>query len=162
MNRGDIYYIARTYQENGSEQQAGRPAIIVSNNKGNANSEVVEVVYLTTRPKKDLPTHVAIYSSTLPSIALCEQIDTVSKNRVGDKIGTITDEEASAVDAALAISLGLKQEEQQPELEISPEAAIGTNAAVQILCTFKEITAERDVYKKLYSELLATVTKGGG
>ena len=60
MKRGEIYYIESTYRETGSEQRGGRPAVIVSNDKNNENSEVVEVVYMTTKPKNDLPTHVFI------------------------------------------------------------------------------------------------------
>lgn len=157
MNRGDIYYVARTYNEDGSEQQADRPAVIVSNNKNNERSGTVEVVYMTTQPKKDLPTHVHILSSTYPSTVLCEQIHTVSKSRVGDKIGTLTEEEAAAVDEALAISLGLKQEHPT-----SPSALTSYEASVKILCDFQKIQTERDVYKQLYNELLATITKGGG
>lgn len=52
MKRGEIYYIESTYRETGSEQRGGRPAVIVSNDKNNENSEVVEVVYMTTKPKK--------------------------------------------------------------------------------------------------------------
>ena len=42
MKRGEIYYIESTYRETGSEQRGGRPAVIVSNDKNNENSEVVE------------------------------------------------------------------------------------------------------------------------
>lgn len=74
VKRGDIYYIVNNYQEEGSEQRAGRPAVVVSNDKGNQHSNVIEVVYLTTQPKTDLPTHIDIKSANRPSIALCEQI----------------------------------------------------------------------------------------
>lgn len=60
MKRGQIYYIESNHQEIGSEQRAGRPAVIVSNDKNNENSTTVEVVYMTTQPKNDLPTHVFI------------------------------------------------------------------------------------------------------
>ena len=43
MKRGEIYYIESTYRETGNEQRGGRPAVIVSNDKNNENSEVVEV-----------------------------------------------------------------------------------------------------------------------
>lgn len=66
MKRGEIYYIESTYRETGSEQRGGRPAVIVSNDKNNENSEVVEVVYMTTKPKNDLPTHVFIRSALSP------------------------------------------------------------------------------------------------
>lgn len=71
MKRGEIYYIESTYRETGSEQRGGRPAVIVSNDKNNENSEVVEVVYMTTKPKNDLPTHVlsGVHSPLLPSYA---------------------------------------------------------------------------------------------
>lgn len=150
MNRGDIYYIARTYQENGSEQRANRPAVIVSNNKNNENSGAIEIVYMTTKPKKDLPTHVLIHSVCRPSIVLCEQIHTVSKARVGEKLGTVTDQEMAAIDSALSISLGLSNGEP-PAVEATIEAFTKMIAA----------QAERDVYRKLYTDLLATVTKGG-
>lgn len=62
IKRGDIWYVSKD-NYTGCEQAAGRPAIIVSNEKNNACAETVEVVYLTTQPKKDLPTHVLIRSS---------------------------------------------------------------------------------------------------
>ena len=107
MKRGEIYYITSNYQEVGSEQRAGRPAVIVSNNNNNNNSETVEVVYLTTKPKNDLPTHVLTRSTAQTSTILCEQICTVSKLRLGNFIGTLTEKELQEVDIALAISLGL-------------------------------------------------------
>ena len=107
MKRGEIYFIRSTHREEGSEQRADRPAVIVSNNKNNEHSETVEVVYMTTRPKTDLPTHVFTRSALSPSTILCEQIFTVSKQRVDAQIGKLTDSEMLSVDAALAISLGL-------------------------------------------------------
>ncbi len=79
MKRGQIYYIRTTYSEEGSEQRGDRPAVIVSNDANNQHSETVEVVYMTTQPKHDLPTHVYIRSALKPSTVLCEQIHTVSK-----------------------------------------------------------------------------------
>lgn len=104
--RGEIYYIKRGPSV-GSEQQAGRPAIIVSNDQGNTYSGTAEIVYLTTAPKTDLPTHVTIRSTLKQSTALCEQIQTVDGSRIGDYIATCTDQEMSLIDAALMISLGI-------------------------------------------------------
>lgn len=108
MKRGEIYYIEPAYSETGSEQRAGRPAVIVSNNNNNSNSGVVEIVYLTTQPKTDLPTHVLTRSTGQPSTILCEQICSVSTQRVGTYSGTLTTKEIQALDTALAISLGLE------------------------------------------------------
>ena len=70
--RGEIYYIYET-EVSGNEQAGGRPGIIISNDVGNEHSPVVIVVYLTTREKKPLPTHVKINTADKPSTALCEQ-----------------------------------------------------------------------------------------
>lgn len=162
MNRGDIYYVERTYQEDGSEQQAGRQAVIVSNNKNNENSGTVEVVYMTTQPKKDLPTHVHILSSTYPSTVLCEQIHTVSKSRIGDKIGALTEKEAAAVDEALAISLGIDLGQRDYPSDCDGSTFLDNEKAAELLRESIAAIAERDVYKKLYTDLLSIITKGGG
>lgn len=159
--KGQIYYVNKaggTFV--GSEQMAGRPAIIVSNNTGNHYSNVVEVVYLTTQCKADMPTHVPILSARKTSIALCEEIVSVDKQRLGKYIGTITSEEMQQVNQAMMISLGIfpeslthmisnmmmvyvKNREQKTEIEVDRESYIRTQA-------------ERDVYKKLYGDLLYT------
>ena len=111
MKRGEIYFIKSNHNEIGSEQRSDRPAVIVSNDKNNEHSETVEIVYLTTKPKTDLPTHVLTRSALSPSTILCESVFTVSKKRVKEWIGTLTDSEMKSVDAALAISLGLDFEQ---------------------------------------------------
>lgn len=105
--RGDIYYIRGAYGT-GSEQRGERPAIIVSNDTGNAHAPVVEVVYLTTKRKTIIPTHVYINSSQRPSIALCEQVVTICKSRLERYIGSITVAEMRRIDRALSVSLGIR------------------------------------------------------
>lgn len=106
VKRGDIFFVVGG-AATGSEQEADRPAIIVSNDTGNKHAPVVEVVYLTTKKKAGLPTHVYIGSAERPSIALCEQIVTVCKSRLARHIGSVTEEEMSRVDKALSKSLGI-------------------------------------------------------
>lgn len=104
--RGQIYYVyPKDYT--GSEQGGGRPAIIVSNDVGNEYSQVVEVVFLTTMEKKPLPTHVAINSAKYPSTALCEQIDSVDKERIGGYINEISQAEMKNIERALLVSLDI-------------------------------------------------------
>lgn len=117
VKRGDIFFIVdNSRQENktiGSEQWAGRPAIIVSNDIGNNVAPIVEIVYLTAQEKpNNMPTHVRIHSSKKPSLALCEQIQTISKDRLGNKVGHITPGEQYEIDKALAISIGIKVKTQ--------------------------------------------------
>lgn len=82
--RGEIFYIRNESEYSGNVQGGGRPAVIISNDIGNNAAPILEVVYLTTQEKKPLPTHVKINSSKYPSTVLCEQIDTVNKDKVGD------------------------------------------------------------------------------
>lgn len=109
MRRGDIYYIRVPLDVIGSEQGGNRPGIVVSNDIGNRHASVVEVVYLTGGyKKKQLPTHVRIQSSPHASTALCEQVYTVHKERLGRCMGHINHMEQAEIDRALRISLGLE------------------------------------------------------
>ncbi len=108
VKRGDIYFVTGTYGT-GSEQAGERPAIVVSNDTGNRYAPVVEVVYLTTKRKTLIPTHVFINSSERPSIALCEQIVTVCKSRLERYIGSVTVAEMRRIDKALSTSLGIQK-----------------------------------------------------
>jgi mRNA interferase MazF len=170
MKRGDIYYINSTHAEQGHEIRAGRPAVIVSNDKNNECSGTVEVVYMTTKPKNDMPTHVFTRSSREPSTILCEQITTVSKDRVGDYYGRLADNELQILDNALAISLGLDfgaapvmREPTDEELEKAwrewlarPENHLFFPDDYKSPELIKTET-ERDIYQKLYTELLEHV-----
>lgn len=91
----------------GSEQYADRPAVVVSNQQNNEHSGTVEVVYMTTQPKTDLPTHVTIRSTGRPSTVLCEQINSISVERIGSYIGEVSEREMENIDIALMISLQL-------------------------------------------------------
>lgn len=112
--RGDIYYIGKNpYRPthgcvmNSARDHDVRPAIIVSNDQNNASAYILEVVYLTTSPKKDLPTHCTIRSANRVSTAICEQITTISDEQLVEYMATCTEEEMRMVDACMAISLGL-------------------------------------------------------
>ena len=107
--RGDIFYIEDNYRTEGSEQRPGRPALVVSNNTGNYHSDIVSIVWLTTAEKKPLPTHCNILSR-VPSIAICEQVVTISQNRLGEYVRTATEAEMHEIDRCLMIALGLNPE----------------------------------------------------
>lgn len=106
FHRGDIVHV-RDVPFSGSEQCGGRPAVVVGNDTGNRFAPVLEVVYMTTRRKRKMPTHVRIFSAHRPSTVMCEQIQTVSKQRITDKWGRVTPAELEKIDRALRISLGL-------------------------------------------------------
>ena len=162
VKRGDIYYIVNNYQEEGSEQRAGRPAVVVSNDKGNQHSNVIEVVYLTTQPKTDLPTHIDIKSANRPSIALCEQISSVSKDRLGNYIGTCTKYELEMLNAGMMISFGIDipiqkvivqpQEKKEEPIKAMPQEKPSEELIKAI--------AERDMFERLYREMLEKLIGG--
>lgn len=147
--KGDIFYIQNNGRVTGSEQYSDRPAVVVSNNTGNEHSGVVEIVYLTSQPKKDLPTHTKVLCN-VPSTALCEQIYTVSKERLGSYIRTCTEKEIAAIDDALKISLGLNgsDETQNDSEEVEKLKNQLKEAGAKIKEQKKEITDLRTIFEE--------------
>lgn len=146
MKRGEIYFIQR-HETMGSEIAKARPGIIVSNNALNGTSTVVEVVYLTTAPKKDLPTHAVITATGRCSTAICEHIDHISKELIGDFCGEVSEEEMEAVDRALLFSLGI-------ETLPSAREPIYEKHLVEAVGQLERLKAERDRYAKMVDHLL--------
>ena len=136
INRGDIFYVSRE-ETVGSEQRAGRPAIIVSNPECNEHSPVVEIVFLTCQRKRPMPTHVKIESVGRRSTALCEQITSIDVSRLGDYKGHVTDEEMHQIDMALMCSLGLHPLTQQATL-IPAQSKVDDAALAMIALRFLE------------------------
>lgn len=161
MRRGDIHYIEDTYRNTGSEQKAGRPAVIVSNDANNAHSATVEIVWLTTAPKHNLPVHVQINSTSRTSIALCEQITSVAVERIGSYYATCSDEELRALDKALALSLDL------PKYEPSYARSRHTDSEYEKLveelnnaqAALKEAETKRDMYQTMYDSVMSKLIK---
>lgn len=90
--KGDIFW-AELEGEAGSSMQAGRrPVLIISNNKSNQFSKIINIIPITSKMSKaKLPTHVLIEECGLskPNIALAEQITSINKDRLEKKIGSI-------------------------------------------------------------------------
>lgn len=143
MNRGEIWYVTK-FPSDGCVQESGRPAIIVSNDTGNKFSSVVEVVYLTTKDKKPMPTHVEITSSMLTSTALCEQIHSVSKELLTGYCGKCTEKEMKQIDNALAVSIGLNSKAAENEQNAEKESDESVILALQV---------ELKVYKELFTQI---------
>jgi len=93
--RGDIFFLDLG-QHTDSRQSGFRPVILVSNDLANKYSPIVTVIPVTSKPKKQLPTHVLLplYSTNAldrPCTALAEQILTVDKIALGERKGCVTD-----------------------------------------------------------------------
>ena len=113
INRGEIYY-ADLSPVVGSEQGGVRPVLVVQNNIGNKYSPTVIVAAITSQlTKAKLPTHIELnkQKSNLPkdSVVLLEQIRTLDKRRLGEKLSSLDEMAMQKVDLALIISFGLTQ-----------------------------------------------------
>lgn len=178
--RGDIFYIEKNFHHEGAIISGSRPAVVVSNDIGNKHADFIEVVYLTSRDKKPLPTHANVICK-VPSIAMCEQVDSVHKDRLGDFIRSCTADEMRDIDNALLVSLGLDSpigtiepiENIAPKFSYSESKALeDAESKIKILTAVKnsmeeiikennedirKLEAENKVLKELYDQLLAKV-----
>jgi mRNA interferase MazF len=145
ITRGQIYWIKPSeYREAiGHVQRADRPGIVVSTH----NKYTVEVVYLTTQPKTDLPTHCTIRSSSKVSTALCEQIQTVSVEQIGSYIGTATVQEMEAIERCMMTSLGI---DDRPRKETAIVPKSDENLKIELI----KAKHEAEIMTRLYKELL--------
>ena len=119
IRRGDVYY-ADLRPVVGSEQGGIRPVLIIQNDVGNRHSPTVICAAITSKINKaKMPTHVAIQANEFElmrdSVVLLEQIRTIDKRRLKDRICHLTGESMERVDECLMISMGLggKHEEAQ-------------------------------------------------
>jgi len=105
-------YMADLPDVGGSIQNGYRPVIIIQNDIGNANSTTLIVVPLTSKQKRNMPTHVYIKSGgglRKQSVALCEQIMTISKSWLCHYVSTIEDKETiDKLHQAIKVSLGME------------------------------------------------------
>lgn len=113
IRRGDMFY-ADLSPVVGSEQGGIRPVLIIQNDVGNKHSPTVIAAAITSQTGKNkLPTHIEIGSHNNglkeDSVVLAEQIRTIDKSRLKEKIGHIDDENIiSQVNSALGVSFGLE------------------------------------------------------
>ncbi len=111
VKRGEIYY-ADLSPVVGSEQGGIRPVLIVQNDVGNKYSPTVIAAAITSqREKTKLPTHIEISAKncglTKNSIVLLEQIRTLDKRRLKEKMGSLDDSSMYRINSALSVSFGL-------------------------------------------------------
>ena len=111
IKRGDIYY-ADLSPVVGSEQGGLRPVLIIQNDVGNKYRPTVIAAAITSKmAKSKLPTHIDLYADkvglTKDSVVLLEQIRTIDKQRLKEKMGHLDDEVMHKVDEAIGVSFGL-------------------------------------------------------
>ena len=112
IKRGDIYY-ADLSPVVGSEQGGMRPVLIVQNDTGNKHSPTVIAAAITSQVgKARLPTHIELSGQSCglsrDSVILLEQIRTIDKSRLRERMGRLDDPLMNEVDNAIAVSFGLE------------------------------------------------------
>lgn len=107
--RGDVYWVVLD-PTLGSEIKKTRPAVIVSNNSCNAYGSRVVVLPLTSNVDSLYPGEALITVKGRPSRALGDQIRSLDKSRLGLRLDTVSQDELTAVEDALRITLGLGPE----------------------------------------------------
>ena len=111
IRRGDIYY-ADLSPVVGSEQGGIRPVLIVQNNVGNRFSPTVIAAAITSQQSKaNLPTHIPLHADSSgldkDSVVLLEQVRTIDKKRLKEKMGTVDENSMNEINNAISISFGL-------------------------------------------------------
>ncbi len=140
VRRGDIYY-ADLSPVVGSEQGGLRPVLIIQNDVGNRYSPTVIAAAITSQmTKAKLPTHIDVYADRFglqkDSVILLEQIRTLDKRRLKEKMGHLDDGIMARVNEAISVSIGLGGDRatagqrseptpppEQPEVTVSPSVA---------------------------------------
>ena len=128
VKRGDIYY-ADLSPVIGSEQGGLRPVLIIQNDIGNRYSPTVIAAAITSRMSKThLPTHIDIYADKAglakDSVILLEQVRTLDKRRLKEKMGHLDDDVMRVVNSAIAVSFGLASNAE----ETSPKGKMDVSA----------------------------------
>ncbi|HIW15379.1 MAG TPA: type II toxin-antitoxin system PemK/MazF family toxin [Firmicutes bacterium] len=118
VHRGEIYY-ADLSPVVGSEQGGVRPVLIVQNEVGNRFSPTVIAAAITSQQEKaDLPTHIRVQANhnglQKDSIVLLEQIRTLDKRRLRERMGRLSEHDMSQVDEAISVSFGLHNRRRGP------------------------------------------------
>ena len=111
VKRGDIFY-ADLSPVIGSEQGGMRPVLIVQNDTGNKHSPTVIAAAITSQiGKARLPTHIELNAQSVglsrDSVILLEQVRTIDKSRLRERMGKLDDTTMTKVDNAIAVSFGL-------------------------------------------------------
>ena len=147
IHRGEIYFYQFTGKEVGCEMKGEsgvdrRPCVIVSNDKANAFTGLVTVVPMTSKEKSPIPTRVPFIGKTVHGTFLCEQVITISNERLLNFCGEVDEGTMKKIDAALRVQLALSSPVSVPPPVRNVESDI------------HELEAERDFYMRSYFELI--------
>ena len=159
IKRGDIYFTAIPCAT-GHEMMKDRPAIVVSCEELNETSPCVVVVMCSASNSRELPEHITVRSTPVPSTALCEHIYTVDKSRLEARCGRCTDAEMAAVEIGIMAGLGMDVKGLARPVEEFSGGGAGSDQAGKMPASEElvRIRTERDVYRGMYERLLDSMS----
>lgn len=141
MNKGEVYYVCRDAVDSVSKYtiEPGRPAIVVSSATVNATKNTVSVVYLTSKPKMDCPTHFITHCQNVSGTALCEDVMTVDKANIGKFIGKLSDYEIEKLNNCLRATFDLDNAVPYASNEDLAEANAKIAQLEKVIAAYKTI-----------------------
>ena len=106
IERGEVYWV--NFEPSlGGEIKKTRPAIVLSNNAANTYLNRVQVVPITSNTDRLYPGEAYVRLNTEKRKAMADQLTTVSKQRLGTKIGTLSEDDVGRVEVAVLLQLGI-------------------------------------------------------
>ena len=151
IHRGEIYFYQFTGKEVGCEMKGEsgvdrRPCVVVSNDRANAFTGLVTVVPMTSKEKSPIPTRVPYEGKVVHGTFLCEQVITISNERLLNFCGEVDEGTMKRLDAALCVQLELSASNSVPPPVPHEDPNI------------RALEGERDFYKRSYFELIDRMT----
>lgn len=152
IHRGEIYYYQFSGKEIGDEIKGEpgikdrRPCVVVSNDKANTFTGLVTVVPMTSKDKSPIPTRVPFFGKYVRGTFLCEQVITISNERLLNFCGEVDEGTMKRLDAALCVQLELSASNSVPPPVPREDPNI------------RALEGERDFYKRSYFELIDRMT----
>lgn len=147
IKRGGVYWIRSMDEWGGTAGSLGRPGVVVSNDYGNEHSRDINVVFCSTSCKPHV-CNVPISCTDRPTVAKCNQLAVVDRDRFGQKMGDVSEEEMEKINETLAMCLGLTIHKREVDEALAAEKAKVAGLEDELMAKRVEIKMVERMYEK--------------